>query len=248
MPRWCARAIAVAPICTNCHAPHAVRKGVAESMDTVPCKACHARIFTAYSGSVHGMLRGGGVTAGAAVLQLPWRACRARAFGSAGIEGCLSQLPQGRGDGAQHLAAERRSAFQRGVLHRLPRAERASPGEPGVVQQHDAEGHAGAAGHSRIPKPRRFVDRPRDRAWIRQTLFTLLQDAEPSGRRGQDGDQGPAGGQHRGRGAPDRAQPRRRSAIAPPATAPAPTRSRASWCRSPARPASRSATAPTRTC
>jgi hypothetical protein len=53
---------AVAPVCTNCHAPHVVRKGVAASMDTVPCKVCHATIFAAYSGSVHGMLRGGGVT------------------------------------------------------------------------------------------------------------------------------------------------------------------------------------------
>jgi hypothetical protein len=52
----------VAPVCTNCHSPHAVMKGVAESFNTVPCKTCHAEIFTAYSGSVHGMLRAGGVT------------------------------------------------------------------------------------------------------------------------------------------------------------------------------------------
>ena len=52
----------VAPVCTNCHSPHAVQKGVAEAIDTVPCKTCHATIFTAYSGSVHGMLRSGGVT------------------------------------------------------------------------------------------------------------------------------------------------------------------------------------------
>lgn len=52
----------VAPVCTNCHSPHAVIKGVAEAINTVPCKTCHADIFTAYSGSVHGMLRSGGVT------------------------------------------------------------------------------------------------------------------------------------------------------------------------------------------
>lgn len=51
-----------APICTSCHAPHAVMKGAATAMDTVPCKTCHGAIFTAYSGSVHGVLRGGGVT------------------------------------------------------------------------------------------------------------------------------------------------------------------------------------------
>jgi hypothetical protein len=52
----------VAPVCTNCHSQHAVTKGVAEAFNTVPCKTCHAAIFTAYSGSVHGMLRGGGLT------------------------------------------------------------------------------------------------------------------------------------------------------------------------------------------
>lgn len=52
-----------APICTTCHSPHAVMKGVAEAMDTVPCKACHADIFTAYAASVHGVLRSGGLTA-----------------------------------------------------------------------------------------------------------------------------------------------------------------------------------------
>lgn len=52
----------IAPICTSCHSPHAVMKGAAEAMDTVPCKTCHGDIFTAYSGSVHGMLRGAGLT------------------------------------------------------------------------------------------------------------------------------------------------------------------------------------------
>jgi hypothetical protein len=51
-----------APICTSCHSPHAVIKGAAESMDTVPCKACHGAIFTAYAASVHGVLRSHGVT------------------------------------------------------------------------------------------------------------------------------------------------------------------------------------------
>jgi hypothetical protein len=52
----------VAPICTSCHSPHAVIKGAAEAMDTVPCKACHGAIFTAYAASVHGVLRNRGVT------------------------------------------------------------------------------------------------------------------------------------------------------------------------------------------
>jgi len=52
----------VAPLCTSCHSPHAVIKGAAQAMDTVPCKTCHAAIFTAYAASVHGVLRGSGVT------------------------------------------------------------------------------------------------------------------------------------------------------------------------------------------
>jgi len=52
----------IAPICTSCHNPHAVIKGAAEAMDTVPCKACHSDVFAAYAGSIHGMLRNAGVT------------------------------------------------------------------------------------------------------------------------------------------------------------------------------------------
>jgi hypothetical protein len=50
-----------APICTSCHSPHSVIKGAAASMDSVPCKTCHSTIFTAYAGSVHGVLRKGGL-------------------------------------------------------------------------------------------------------------------------------------------------------------------------------------------
>ncbi len=50
-----------APLCTGCHSPHAVIKGSAVSMDTVPCKACHGAIFNAYAASVHGVLRSSGL-------------------------------------------------------------------------------------------------------------------------------------------------------------------------------------------
>jgi hypothetical protein len=46
-----------APICTDCHNPHAVIKGVAASIDQIPCKKCHNEIYTAYLGSVHGQSR-----------------------------------------------------------------------------------------------------------------------------------------------------------------------------------------------
>ena len=50
----------IAPVCTDCHAPHAVIKGASENLDTVPCKTCHGAIFTAYQSSVHGKARAAG--------------------------------------------------------------------------------------------------------------------------------------------------------------------------------------------
>jgi hypothetical protein len=52
-----------APICSSCHSPHAVMKGAAGSMPTVPCKTCHSAIFTAYATSVHGVIREHGMLA-----------------------------------------------------------------------------------------------------------------------------------------------------------------------------------------
>src|SRR5208282_4379581 len=46
-----------APICTDCHNPHAVVKGAAISMDQIPCKKCHVDIYTAYLGSMHAKAR-----------------------------------------------------------------------------------------------------------------------------------------------------------------------------------------------
>jgi len=46
-----------APICTDCHNPHAVIKGAATKLDQTPCKKCHAEIFTAYLGSMHAKAR-----------------------------------------------------------------------------------------------------------------------------------------------------------------------------------------------
>ena len=46
-----------APVCTDCHNPHAVIKGAAAEVDQVPCKNCHADIYTAYLGSMHAKSR-----------------------------------------------------------------------------------------------------------------------------------------------------------------------------------------------
>jgi hypothetical protein len=53
----------VAPVCTDCHAPHTMVKGAAQAIETVPCKSCHAEIFTAYLSSVHGVMRSHGLLA-----------------------------------------------------------------------------------------------------------------------------------------------------------------------------------------
>jgi Cytochrome c554 and c-prime len=46
-----------APICTDCHNPHAVIKGAAISIDQIPCKKCHVAIYAAYLGSMHAKAR-----------------------------------------------------------------------------------------------------------------------------------------------------------------------------------------------
>lgn len=42
-----------APICTDCHSPHAVIKDAAMQLGQLPCKNCHQEIYTAYLGSMH---------------------------------------------------------------------------------------------------------------------------------------------------------------------------------------------------
>lgn len=46
-----------APICTDCHNPHAVIKGAAATVEQAPCQKCHKDIYTAYLGSMHGKAR-----------------------------------------------------------------------------------------------------------------------------------------------------------------------------------------------
>jgi hypothetical protein len=46
-----------APVCTDCHNPHAVIKDAATQIDQVPCQKCHSAIYTAYSGSMHAAYR-----------------------------------------------------------------------------------------------------------------------------------------------------------------------------------------------
>ncbi len=51
----------VAPVCTDCHSPHAVMAKAAYDEKTgAPCSRCHGSIFEAYAGSVHGQARNEG--------------------------------------------------------------------------------------------------------------------------------------------------------------------------------------------
>lgn len=47
----------IAPVCTDCHAPHAVRKADRKAIAEVPCRKCHDAVFSAYATSVHGLAR-----------------------------------------------------------------------------------------------------------------------------------------------------------------------------------------------
>ena len=49
----------MAPLCSDCHEPHAVRAKAAASgpIDEVPCRNCHGAVFKAYAQSVHGLAR-----------------------------------------------------------------------------------------------------------------------------------------------------------------------------------------------
>jgi len=61
-----------APVCTDCHSAHAVESmAVYEPVTGLPCKKCHADIYEAYSGSVHGLARKNGNVIRAAHIQAP---------------------------------------------------------------------------------------------------------------------------------------------------------------------------------
>jgi len=48
-----------APLCSDCHSPHAVRPNTAAApMTEVSCRQCHAGIYKVYAESVHGQARG----------------------------------------------------------------------------------------------------------------------------------------------------------------------------------------------
>ncbi len=79
-----------APICTDCHSPHAVIKDSATKIEQVPCKKCHAEIFTAYLGSVHAKSRLGSKDSYAPVCS----GCHTAHAVKSTAAGALSQGPE----------------------------------------------------------------------------------------------------------------------------------------------------------
>ena len=59
----------MAPLCSDCHAPHAVRAKAAASgpIDEVVCRNCHGGVFDAYAQSVHGKARAKDANGGAPI-------------------------------------------------------------------------------------------------------------------------------------------------------------------------------------
>ena len=57
----------IAPLCTDCHDPHAVRPIALQTVAEVPCRKCHDSIYNAYLGSVHGKARARGAESGAPI-------------------------------------------------------------------------------------------------------------------------------------------------------------------------------------
>ena len=48
----------VAPVCSDCHSPHAIMKGAAsQNLEGVSCRRCHENVYTIYIDSVHGRSR-----------------------------------------------------------------------------------------------------------------------------------------------------------------------------------------------
>ncbi len=84
----------MAPLCSDCHAPHAVLAKAAASgpIAEVPCRKCHGAVFKAYAQSVHGLARAKDSNGGAPICADCHRAhdVTAAASGNHIKEACLA--------------------------------------------------------------------------------------------------------------------------------------------------------------
>ena len=110
-----------APICTDCHNPHAVIKGAAAEIDQIPCQKCHTAIYTAYLGSVHGQARRSSDQSYAPICFDCHSAHDVKPTSHRrGSGGGLFRLSRRRAGSPPDMASQCRFAFRGGVLSRLP--------------------------------------------------------------------------------------------------------------------------------
>ena len=185
-PRWCATATRTAPVCTDCHNPHAVIKGAAAAVDQVPCKKCHNDIYTAYLGSVHGQSRLHQKDSYAPLCSGCHTAHSVQPISvgalAPGAGGRLFRLPCRRAASAREMAAQRSPAFPGRVLPGLPRARRAAHGRSHADRQPNDK----ARGTEQIGVPLFEASTNSDGKGIdAQTLWNLLQTLDRSGLAGK---------------------------------------------------------------
>ena len=125
-----------APLCTDCHNPHAVIKGAAASIDQIPCKKCHADIYTAYLGSMHAKARLKSAESYAPICTDCHSAHAVQPTSMRpGSGGGLFRLSCRRAGSPRDLAAECRFAFRGGVVPGLPCPHSAAHGRSHADRQ-----------------------------------------------------------------------------------------------------------------
>ena len=217
-----------APICTDCHNPHAVIKGAAATVDQAPCKKCHNEIYTAYLGSVHAKSRLRSKDSYAPVCS----GCHSAHAVKPTSVGALAQGPEGACFGchagvleaASEMAAQCRPAFRSGVLPCLPRAHCATQSRSHADRQQEREGARDRAARRAAVRGQRPFRQQRHRC---ADAVEPDADARSQRHRRQDHVARSPGSHHRPADARDSPTRARRSATATPVTARARRRSRA---------------------
>ena len=219
-----------APVCTDCHNPHAVIKGAAASIDQVPCKKCH-------NGHLHRLSRQRAraksrctkktATRRFAPAATPPIQCTPisvgrsprvrRAPASAAMPDVLQAHEKWLPNAALHFQVVSCPACH------VPNAQRTVDlmlidSKSDQAREHRTDRRAAVRGQRSTRTAR---------ASMRRRCGTLLQTLDRSGLAGQDGRARPPGGCQRPADASARRQEQRRSASATPVTTPARRPSRA---------------------
>ena len=121
----------IAPVCTDCHNPHAIVPNAAYDVATgTPCSKCHGGVFEAYAGERSRPGPQAGPRGSPGLLHLPQRARRESRRRRRQDQGHLPRLPLGRVVGPSELAAQCRTAPSNGIVRRMSCARRQATGGP----------------------------------------------------------------------------------------------------------------------